>query len=362
MLHHSEARIKQRKETMKILIYEPGTGGHRQVILSYVLASLASCGFSCIVITENLSSLGDELAALRKVARSEGCDVIHVLTADGRAKNWLWGWGRGNDIPVVVTYYLYSNLYGFLSGLVWDYLIISRGIRKILISDDGLDRSRLPFWRRKAMSYIPDPWNPEEFIVKNKVVACSQLGLRSDVLRFMVFGDLSARKGVDVLLRAIRDIPFMKCELLLVGRLSREFSELKWAKLINELTESGRVIIRDGYVPECDVGIYFSSCDYVMCTYPRWFSVSSGTFTRACAAGRPVISCDHGVIGHMVKGKKLGLVCRAECVKSLKSVITKAINEKNTSTFFDMEVAKSVADERTLSCFTASLIDCYKQL
>jgi len=64
--------------------------------------------------------------------------------------------------------------------------------------------------------------------------------------------------------------------------------------------------------------------------YPAWFQVSSGSFTRACAAGRPSIVGDCGALAERVVRNKCGRVYKTGCASALSElfVAIKGAQEK----------------------------------
>ena len=344
----------------KVLLYESLRLGHRETIIGYVTSILSQAGVPFVLIRDPCDPR-NELAELNEIALREHCTLVHVLSADGGGPRWIKelalhpGWRP--SVPFVGTYYLYSNLYKLVSGLGWDFLH-ARCFAKLLISDDYLSGRVIPPWRRRYLSYLPDPWAPEEFRKVSRSDAEALLQLPSGKKRFLLFGDLSARKGLDLIIRAAAAVPSeANFELLLVGKLEPSLRQTAEYRLLQELVESGRATLCDQYVPEDTVSTYFYACDFVLCCYPRWFKVSSGTFTRACAAGKPVIAAAHGVIGHLVKELKLGMVFETGSVNSLRRVFEEAYSPScNLESFFDQNAAGQLADDRSIDHYARVLL------
>jgi hypothetical protein len=80
--------------------------------------------------------------------------------------------------------------------MFWDLLFARNLVNKVIVPDDYLAERRLPFWRRKRLAYAPDPYDPADFSPVEQSSARAKLGLRVDKVMFLMFGELSAGKGL----------------------------------------------------------------------------------------------------------------------------------------------------------------------
>jgi glycosyltransferase involved in cell wall biosynthesis len=353
---------------MRVLLYEPARGGHHETILGYAVAVLRDAGHSPIVVADSLASTGDELGELHRLAIAQQCDLVHVLTADGCGRRWLRelrrvSVGSPRTVPLVATYYLYDNLAHSVRGAAWDVLVASGRVDRVLISDDTWRERMIPPWRAAYVRLLPDPWNPTDFVSRSRDAACAELGLDSKRTRFLLFGDLSARKGVDLVLHAYEQIASDSTELMLAGEWHRELNGTAAEKTLERLIESGRARIEFGYVEEAAVAAYFFASDYVLCAYPASFAVSSGTFTRALASGRPAIVAAHGAIGRKARDAACALRFETGSSPSLAESMRRAIALVGSPSYHAMaDRGRAIAGERTLERFGQRLLAAYREL
>jgi len=351
---------------MKVLLYENGRGGHRRTILRYVEKSLKRRGIDYSACDDG-GEEGVGLEKLEATADERGCDMVHILTSDGKGRRWLieslWRKRSQRRIPLVGTYYLYSNCYKMVGGLLWDYVHYRSRVERLLISDDFLAVRRVPRWRRRYLSYLPDPWDPDEFPALTKSEAQHSIGLRPERIRFLVFGDLSWRKGISLVLEAFSRLKEPTAELVLAGVWSKDFGGSPEERAIRDLVGSGRAQLLDGYVDEKDVSPLFHASDFVLCAYQAFFAVSSNSLTRACAAGRPVIAAEHGVVGRLVREQGLGIVYPTGDAAGLTAAMERGCEwVKSGRSPYRADRAAQVAAARTLDVFGDRLATIYREV
>jgi glycosyltransferase involved in cell wall biosynthesis len=352
---------------MKILVFEPLRGGHREVILSYVCRVIAEAGHEILVVDSAVGDCDIMFVQLQHMAAEAKCDLIHILSiGDWTRALFLSSIRFGLEpkkVPVVGTYYLYSALCQPLQGLAWDWVILSGAVDRLLISDDYLKERTLPAWRRRYLSYIPDPWAPDEFTLMDKHEACQKLGLDASRVRFLIFGSLGARKGIDLVCEAYATMATNNTELTVVGAWHDSLKGSATEAFLQQLLKHGQARVHASYVPEHDVSAWFCAADYVLCAYPPSFTVSSGTFTRACAAGRPTITPDCGVVGRMVREKNCGFTYQAGTTDALAVVMKRAYMMNSTSDIKCMaNRAREISSKRTISQYGTAMIGAYREV
>lgn len=353
---------------MKVFLYEPFRAGHRLVILGYVQKSLKRANIGCVVHTESVQNApAGELVELQRLAEEAGCDLIHVLTADGRGKDWFRNvfspQSQSPRLPVVTTYYLFTHLYKQPSAWIWKLIAKRLGIAKFLISDDYQSWRKWKDWRAQRLCFLPDPWDKDDFILSDRESAAKRLALAPAAARVLLFGDLSRRKGLDVILSAFSAVTNPGLKLVLAGAAPVAGFHSDDQRLIDVLKARGTLEMRLGYVAETAVADYFCACDFVLCAYPAWFGVSSGTFTRACAAGRPVIAATHGILGRLISEHRVGRTFATGKADSLRVLLEDCISDSGEPNWreFDLASAKQLAANRELSHFGNALCSAYKE-
>jgi len=129
--------------------------------------------------------------------------------------------------------------------------------------------------------------------------------------RLLFFGIVRPYKGLDVLLRAMADVPGVS--LTVAG----EFwgGDTETCKLVKELGLVDRVTLQPGYVPADELSTLFASADAVVLPY------RSGTATQnvwlAHAHGLPVVATDVGTMARHIRHDGDGLVVPPEDVSAL---------------------------------------------
>jgi glycosyltransferase involved in cell wall biosynthesis len=153
---------------------------------------------------------------------------------------------------------------------------------------------------RKAVLPIYDAFSSE---VMESALAKKTLGLDGPVILF--FGFIRQYKGLEYLIRAMPEVlRSFQVKLLIVG----EFWEDKepYLKTIEELGLQGDAVVVDRYVPNEEVGLYFSAADLVVLPYVD--ATQSAIVSLAYAFDKPVITTDVGGLAEVVKDGATGLI------------------------------------------------------
>lgn len=331
----------------RVLLYEPGVEGHQPVILRYLRTQLPQFGWEVVVNSDlKFSDLSAKsLKCLQEIAISRGCNVLHLLTIDGRIQNWMLPSMAIVDkrIWVVGNYYLYTNTWGW-RGIIWSWAVMCRYIDRLLVSDP-LPTSRyiLPSMAQ-SISSVPDPWSEDEFPAVERGSARRILDLPENKVIFLLFGQVTRRKGVHRILAACKRLHTNDFVVVLAGEVHKDaLQDIHTIERDPLLT--AKVILHKGPIAEDRVSLYYYSADAILSDYPRWFRVSSGSFTRAIAAGRVPILPDHGVNSEMAKGLGFGITYSSESVDALADVMDHAIREIKRSGTLMSGGAASVARE-----------------
>jgi glycosyltransferase involved in cell wall biosynthesis len=295
---------------MRILLFEPGVGGHRLVVLRYITTALSESGHECVHVSRNFDEAPLGLAF---EARRLGCDVIFYLMIDGRALHacLVSNIAACFGIRTVAIYYLYNNFTEFPNSWIWKSVVCCSCIDAIFISDERLLKS--PSLYPDACKFLPDPWDPGDFPVVSKQHARATIGISPSSFVFTMFGELDARKGADLFVKAAllftKANPELDVVFMLAGKHSPEIISI--ISNAREVGDGGRIVSMNTRIPEDKVSLYFYASDFIVCPYPSYFKVSSGTVTRALAAGRPIISSSHGATGELVGKNGIGILFSA---------------------------------------------------
>ncbi len=157
------------------------------------------------------------------------------------------------------------------------------------------------------------------------------LGFSPDDKVVLFFGYVRKYKGLDILLRAfpdvIKDIP--KARLLIVG----EFYDDPqiYLSLIEELHLQPHVKLINQFVPNEDVGKYYSASDVVVLPYRT--GTQSGILNVAYGFERPVIVTNVGGLAESVDEERTGLIVEPESAEAISSGIKKFFDIRDKTDF-----------------------------
>lgn len=167
------------------------------------------------------------------------------------------------------------------------------------------------FRSRARVVHLPDPVLscnfPEQELEKFK----ESLEIDPGRKVFLLFGALyDGRKGIHQLLEAISTLSPTLCQklcLLLVGQIGDTDSSPIQTR-IAEISQSlpVQVIVRNDFVPEQEVQLYFQIADVILAPYQRHVGMS-GILVQAAAAQKPLLSSDYGLLGEITRHWQLGL-------------------------------------------------------
>ncbi len=296
---------------MKILIYEPGNEGHRPVYLRYIDEAFREAGCETMVVTQSYSGAPWRLAAL---AAQSGAQVVFVCTMDG-IFGWLAVLGLGcrlRGVRVVGIYYLFNNLFEGWKRHLWRSLLQMSILGRIFVPD--LNLAARDLGRAKGrITFLADPWDKRFLSAIPRAEALKKCGIyEEDACVFLVFGELSERKGLHLVVKALLNWDFETrphVKVLAAGRATQAVKQQIADALARNSRFSGALILHDRWIEEREHSRYFAAASYLCALYPKSFKVSISTVLRAFAVGRPVIVGDHGMIGEVVHKVEAGFVC-----------------------------------------------------
>lgn len=161
---------------------------------------------------------------------------------------------------------------------------------------------------QRKLVYLPDPVELRQ--TPPSPGLREQLGIESHRRILLLFGALTARKGIDHVLDAIPQLSpdlHEQLAIVMVGEASSNYQEHLEAKIADLLQHYPIQIVRHyAFVAEEEVPRYFQNADVVLATYQRHVGMS-GILIQAAAVQKPVLSSDYGLMGELVKQYQLGL-------------------------------------------------------
>jgi glycosyltransferase involved in cell wall biosynthesis len=151
-----------------------------------------------------------------------------------------------------------------------------------------------------------------------KAEAKAKLGLECNLILF--FGFVRQYKGVVYLLQAMpKVLRRVDVHLLIVGEFWDHIAP--YTELIRELGIQHAVTVLDRYIPNEELGLYFSAADVVVLPYVD--ATQSAVVPLAYAFERPVITTTVGGLPDIVVDGETGLLVRAGDSEALAQAIVR---------------------------------------
>lgn len=173
--------------------------------------------------------------------------------------------------------------------------------------------------RSKSIKYTPHPIYDVFFQQVSKDEARKILNLPGKAKIILFFGYVRKYKGLMCLIKAmprvLDEIPDV--HLLIVGEFWDD--KRKYLREIRQLGIEKNVRVIDKYVPNEEVGLYFSAADVVVLPYVS--ATQSGVVQVAYAFNKPVITTNVGGLPDVVENHKTGFVVEAKNPKNLAEAI-----------------------------------------
>ena len=149
-----------------------------------------------------------------------------------------------------------------------------------------------------------------------------------DRFEFLLFGELTRRKGLLVLLAALEHLhPLVadRCAVVIAGRIEdalRSETATRMAALRRN-QPSLSIELRDRRLSPEEVDALVRRCDFVLAPYQR-FVGSSGVVLRAADAGKPILTQDYGLLGRLASDHGLGAAVDTTDSRRLAEAISSA--------------------------------------
>lgn len=153
-----------------------------------------------------------------------------------------------------------------------------------------------------------------------------KLGIPSSAPVALAFGYVADRKNLDLTIRALARC--QKLHLIVAG--SRASSTDRpiayYQNLARDLRVSERVHLIDEYVPDSEIGRFFSAADIVLLTYKSEFVSQSGVLHVAANWGKPVLaSSGPGPLSETVEKYRLGITVEPDSLDALASGLARLL-------------------------------------
>jgi glycosyltransferase involved in cell wall biosynthesis len=258
---------------------------------------------------------GPSVVRLRRRLGGLAPDVVHVQWLSEPRVDVHWLRGVAQRWPTVLT----------------AHEIVPRLERNLAAWRETLRLAqRVVVHSRRGAEQLADQGVPPDRIVRirHPVFASAQADepRAPDGATILFFGLLRRYKGVDVLLRAVAQVP--DARLVVAGDPLEPVDPLR--RLADDLGIAGRVEWRLGFVPEEEVGPLMQDATLVALPYRR--IDSSGVLATALGYGRPVVVTDVGELGDTVQEFGAGRVVPPEDDAALAGALTTLLTDETALT------------------------------
>ncbi len=281
--------------------------------------------------------------------------------------------GRRAPCPVAGIYFRPSFHYRALTGARAPLSERARGLRQHLLlwralrnptleTVYSLDPTIVPQvsrWpgRRAAIAALPDPVEvPERRSVERDPLR-ARLGIEPGRRMALLFGVLTARKGLYPLLEALPLLPDEAARglaIVLAGPVGPGDQQALTAALARVRRDSpAQVVLQDGFVAETEAQDWFAAADVILAPYQRHVG-SSGIVIRAAAAQRPLLASDYGLMGEQTRRHRLGLTVDAADPRALADALARLLRAPASTC--DPAAMRAFAAENTPQAFADALL------
>lgn len=179
---------------------------------------------------------------------------------------------------------------------------------------------------RKPKTFSPHPIYDHYGERMSKAEACELLKLDVDKDYMLFFGLVRAYKGLDLLLDAMGKIHAKMPNLrLLVAGEFYEQEEL-YRKQIADNGLTDKVIIRNEFIPDADLRLYFSAADLIVQPYKT--ATQSGVTQVAFHFEKPMLVTNVGGLGEIVHDHKMGYAVHPNAESIAEAIIDYYENDR----------------------------------
>lgn len=179
---------------------------------------------------------------------------------------------------------------------------------------------------RKPKTFSPHPIYDHYGERMSKAEACELLKLDADKDYMLFFGLVRAYKGLDLLLDAMGKMhdKLPNLRLLIAGEFYEQ--EEGYREQIKNLGLTEKVIIRNEFIPDADLRLYFSAADLIVQPYKT--ATQSGVTQVAFHFEKPMLVTNVGGLGEIVHDHKMGYAVQPNAESIAEAIIDYYENDR----------------------------------
>ncbi len=226
-------------------------------------------------------------------------------------------------------------------------MLMNRCVRAVLSLDPYFPLHAQHLYRHGSkVQAVPDPAYPQSATLRREMGAATP----ADRIGFVLFGYLTERKGLMVLLDALGRIgpaTSARIAITIAGRIEPALRDRVTA-CVDSLRQSHPDLmlrIDDRWLPARELDGLVKASHVVLAPYQR-FVGSSGVLLWAARAGLPLLTQDFGLLGQLVRDHRLGLTTDTTDPVSLAASMER-MAAAGPGTFVDPLAAQSFVAART---------------
>lgn len=225
---------------------------------------------------------------------------VNMAKRDRRDSAW-------NRLTLRIQYHLSDRIF-----------VHTKKMKEELVNDFGVGEN--------AVTVIP--YGINNAVPAAKLTAAEakcRLGISRREKTILFFGNMRPSKGLDVLLEACEG-PLATdpgYRLIVAGQPIRGDNNY-WSRVrpvLQRLEKSGRIILRNEYIPDQDIPLYFTAADVLALPYKEIFQ--SGVLFLGYNFGLPVVATDVGELREDIVEGRTGFICKPCDAASLARAIKK---------------------------------------
>lgn len=179
---------------------------------------------------------------------------------------------------------------------------------------------------RKPKTFSPHPIYDHYGERMLKAEACELLKLDADKDYMLFFGLVRAYKGLDLLLDAMGKMhdKLPNLRLLIAGEFYEQ--EEGYREQIKNLGLTEKVIIRNEFIPDADLRLYFGAADLIVQPYKT--ATQSGVTQVAFHFEKPMLVTNVGGLGEIVHDHKMGYAVQPNAESIAEAIIDYYENDR----------------------------------
>lgn len=376
-----------------LLLYEPRAEGHHLGWLRFIVDDLLGANFRLSIaadlrpgrrelVEQNLAGLRGHVELLsaydetgRRHLGGKGRSVAHCLEISRAANVFLcaideiashcWRCATFGVRPPAELRGRAGGIYHrprFLAASKWspDRVLKIPGFqrllregwwRQLLFVDEFLAAALRSEYPSSPVFFLPDPCPPG--YDGDMIKARQELGIPPDRRVFLFYGTGARRKGLHLAVEAMLPLPRESPAFLLCA--GQQNVKGKTAAALAQLVRHNRARLLDRYISIEEEKSCFAASDFVLLPYLNHFG-SSGVFSRAMSALKPVIASDEQLLGRLTREHRVGFVFPSGDVSALRDILSRATRLAENEAARFATAARNYAAIHSREAFRAALL------